>query len=77
MAGAGGPGNWAGVYPFRNAVGGKSGQMIVAKLECGAFARLRFAAGVKGAENGAIDGGQYSIVRDGVKQRVELGSVSF
>ena len=48
LTGAGGPGNRAGVYLFRNAVGGKAGRMIAAKPECGAFARLRFAAGVKG-----------------------------
>ena len=67
----------AGAYLFRRSAAPratKSGRMIVAKSGCGASARLRLsAAGAKGAENGAIDGGQYSIVGDGVKQRVGLG----
>ena len=44
LAGAGGPGNQGGAYPFRNGVASKAGRMIVAKLECGAFARLRLSA---------------------------------
>ena len=34
----GGLGNRGGTYPFRNGVASKAGRMIVAKLECGAFA---------------------------------------
>ena len=41
----GGLGNRGGAYPFLSTVAGKSGRMIVAKSECGAPTRLRFAAG--------------------------------
>ena len=89
LAGAGGPGNRGSAYcrrlsaPWRRGQQSRAdGRMIAARSECGAFARLRFAAGAlraamaaiqgrrarprwAGAENGAIDGGQYSIERMG------------